>query len=163
MTWIAGLAVVAALLWLSLNSTAFRIALLVAVVLGGAGIWWFEARQAEQARLAEQLIKPSEVELADLTLQDAVGTRRALAGRVKNLSTASTLAAVSLRLTAYDCPGDEITNSCDIIGQADVTASVRIPPGQVRSFAQYVNFSNMPRPRNFRWSHEVTSVRAEVD
>jgi hypothetical protein len=163
MTWIAGIAVVAALVWLSLKSMPFRIVLLVAAVLAGAGIWWFEARQAERVRLAEELIRPSEVELAELTLHDAIGTRRVFAGRIKNLSPAYTLSAVSLRLTAYDCPGEEIDAACDIIGQAAVTASVRVPPGQVRSFEQYVSFANMPRPHNFKWSYELDSVRAEVE
>jgi hypothetical protein len=163
MTWIAGIAVVVALVWLSLKSMAFRIILLVVAVLAGAGVWLFEERQAERAKLAEELIKPSDVELADLTLRDGVGTRKAFAGRIKNLSTAYTLSAVSLRLTAYDCPGEEIGTMCDIIGQADVTASVRVPPGQVRSFEQYVSFSNMPQPRNFKWSYDLDSVRAEVD
>src|SRR5919108_3191470 len=108
MTWIAGIAVVVALVWLSLKSMAFRIILLVVAVLAGAGVWLFEERQAERAKLAEELIKPSDVELADLTLRDGVGTRKAFAGRIKNLSTAYTLSAVSLRLTAYDCPGEEI-------------------------------------------------------
>ena len=152
-----------ALVWLSLKSTAFRIALLAAAVLAGAGIWWFEARQAERARLAEELIKPAEVQLTDLTLRDGVGTRRVFAGRVKNLSTAYTLSAVSLRLTAYDCPGQEISKTCDIIGQADVTAAVRVPPGQARSFEQYVSFVNMPPPRNFKWSYELDGVQAEVE
>lgn len=137
--------------------------MLVAVVLVGAGIWWFVGRQEEKARLAGELIKPSEVQLSDLSLRDSVGTRKVFTGRVKNLSTAYTLSTISLRLTAYDCPDREITKECDIIGQADATPSVRVPPGQVRSFEEYVSFFNMPRARNFRWSYGLDGVRAEVD
>ena len=40
---------------------------------------------------------------------------------------------------------------------------VRVPPGQVRSFEQYVSFVNMPPPRNFKWSYELDGVQAEVE
>jgi hypothetical protein len=163
MTWIAGIVVVLALVWLSLKSPGFRVFVLVAVVLVGAGIWWFVSRQEEKARLASELIKPSEVQLSDLSLRDSVGTRKVFTGRVKNLSTAYTLSTISLRLTAYDCPGQEVTKECDIIGQADVTPALRVPPGEVRTFDEYVSFANMPKARNFRWSYVLDSVRAQVD
>jgi hypothetical protein len=163
MTWIAAIVVVAALVWLSLKSPGFRIFLLAAAVLAGAGVWWFGERSEERAKLADELIKPSEVQLSDLSLRDSIGTRKVFTGRIKNLSTTYTLSAIALELTAYDCPDREITKSCDIIGQADVTAGARVPPGQVRSFEQYVSFFNMPPARNFQWSYGLERVQAEVE
>jgi hypothetical protein len=163
MVWIGGIAVVCIIVWLLVQSVAFRVFLLAAALIGAGAAWWFANREREESRLATEVIKPSELELSDVTLRHAVGTRRVISGRAKNLSATYTLAGFSLRLTAYDCPGQEITKECDIIGQADVAPAVQVPPGQVRSFDEYVSFYNMPPARHFRWSSELTGVRAQLD
>ena len=68
MGWIVGIVIVLFFVWLMVVSPGFRGFVFVVAVLGGLGIWWVVHSQNENTRIAGELIKPSEVQLTDLTM-----------------------------------------------------------------------------------------------
>jgi len=164
MGWLIATIVVLFFVWLLVVSPWFRRFAVVVVVVIGIGIWWFVSKQEEKARLAAERIKPTEIELTDLSMWNSYGTSYQVGGKVRNLSPHYTVSRITLKISAYDCPGDEITPQCDVIGDQTVSAYLGVPPGQVRSLDEYVYFSNMPASvRNFRWSYYLADVEARVD
>jgi len=53
----------------------------------------------------------------------------------------------------------DLTSRCTIIGQESRRLFVNVPPGQVRSFDQYLLFQNMGAVHGqFQWSYVVKSL-----
>ena len=162
MGWIIGIIAVIVFLWMMIAYPRFRVTVIVIIVLAGLGIWWATENQKKKQRLALDLIKPAEIELTEFRIAGGTASWD-VTGKVKNLSPSYTLLSISLEITAYDCPGEEINSQCDIIGEDTVTPSVGAPPGQVRSFDTYAFFSNMPEARNLLWRYELVALKGRAN
>ncbi len=163
MAWLIGILLLIFFLWLLVVSPGFRGLVLILIVVVGFGIWWLLDNRLEQERTARQLIMPSDIQLADLEMGKRLsGSTYELSGKIKNLSKLYSLRSLRFDIKAYDCPSSAMLDECDIIGQELETVYVLVPPGQVRDFSEWVSFSNMPPPRNFKWSYAITELKART-
>jgi hypothetical protein len=113
-------------------------------------------RQKETAE--KSLISSSQLTLSDVTLTTDFGY--SISGEVQNNSRYA-LSAMTIKVTAFDCPTLVIDRSCRTIGEdEDVQVWTEVPPAQVRRFSGYVTLSNMPAIRGkFVWQFEVVGTK----
>jgi hypothetical protein len=164
-------------------SPRFRYFALVAVGIGGAGLYWMvenskkdaeERRQREaQARVwSQSAIRLEDLQFSGVHLKNrSYGPYMALDGVVANNSK-YTLDAFDVQVTLKDCEDKTKEKNCRIVGQASGTARPAVPSGQTRSFGSSdLRFDNLPRDvqvqcasqpcnrgRVFNW--RVTQIRA---
>jgi hypothetical protein len=85
-----------------------------------------------------------------------------LSGNVSNDSN-SRLATIDFRVTLKDCRG----SNCRIVGQEDASASVDVPPQQMRAFGSVaISFNDLPNvgPVVHRsYSYTITSLKGRPD
>ena len=162
MAWLLGLIIVAALVYLAYLSPETRKAVItvLAVVLCGVAYLIYDEFATE--RQATSLIALDEVELRNFSTNSRTGIFYAK-GSVKNLSASETIESIELRVRAHDCPGDELTDACETVGESVEKMKLEVPPGQVRGVEKSVSFSNLPSVTNLVWSFSVAGVRAKVD
>jgi hypothetical protein len=104
---------------------------------------------------------------ADVTLEGVKLSRAgyglggyALSGNVANDSNSS-LTTIYFRITLKDCQD----SNCRIIGQGDASASVDVPPQQMRAFSSVaVTFNDLPTLGSAKhriWSYTITGLRTD--
>jgi hypothetical protein len=142
---------------------------LLVVVLVAAGLWVLNndiglTRLVTEDNTTTSLteIKQEEVKLEDVQLSRTVFGGYSLSGNVVNDSNGR-LAVINFRITLQDCQD----SNCRIVGQEDTSASVNVPPRQLRAFGSVaMRFSGLPAlepvKRRF-WSYTVTSMRGRPD
>ena len=117
----------------------------------------FDSRQKAEREAAKSRIKPNEIELADLRLNNGYGPGSyALVGRVRNRSTRHSLGELHLRFTMKDCTD---AGTCEIVGESDETIYINVPPGQARDLDEHVSFARLRSPRGkHQWSFDVKEI-----
>jgi hypothetical protein len=107
-------------------------------------------------------IKKEQVQLEDVQLSQSGFGAYALSGNVLNNSN-SRLTTIDFRVTLKDCQG----SNCRIVGQEDTSASVDVPPQQMRAFgSDAINFNDLPNVGPVwrrSYSYTITSVRGRSD
>lgn len=161
MGWLFALVLVIGTIWLAISFPGFRRALIAFVIIIVGTIWFFVSHQNEKEAIALRLIKPSDIQLSDLVLKQSFG-EFTLEGQINNLSN-YTLAGIVLRIIAYDCPTNEFSDKCAVIGDENAYPFVTVPPHQLRQLNADVSFSNMPTPKNFKWRYEIEEIRANTN
>jgi hypothetical protein len=109
-----------------------------------------------------KIVPPAQAELrAKLT---SSGGLYQVSGSIKNKSVVE-LSGIKLNVTAYDCATDATPlTRCDVIGHRDVTTYVDVPPGQIRTFYQVLDFTDLAASHGVLASKvETDSVRAPLD
>ena len=150
--WIAFL--VAVLYGLAV-SPAFRRLAGVLVVIAGAIIAMVVLRSNADEERRRTAIKPSEILFENLRLGGSGGFYR-LTGTIRNGSQ-HTLDSLDLKIVVEDCN----LTTCDTIGESRRYLLASVPPNQIRSIDESINFANMPAVRNrFAWRYEVEAIRA---
>src|ERR1700751_418547 len=85
-------------------------------------------------------IKKEQVQLEDVQLSQSGFGACALSGNVSNDSN-SRLTTIDFHITLKDCRG----SNCRIVGQEDTSASVDVPPQQMRAFGSAaISFNDLP-------------------
>jgi hypothetical protein len=156
--WVLGLGIFAVLF---AKFPKFRLAMAILLALGvitGLGIYWYTVHQD---KISKSLISPDDIELKNLSLR-SLNDSYLLYGEIKNNSEYN-LTSITLEFTAYDCPTDEITPDCEIIGEDEVYSFVIVPAGQVREIdGAYLSFYNMPTVKgSFQLEHKVKEIRGD--
>jgi len=154
---IAGL-LIGALLVSSRTARTGLIAVAGLIVVLAAALIFYE-KTAEIA--AHSAIAPEEVELRDARMEPRGGLFY-LVVAVKNLSEEHAIETLTIRITAHDCPTEALDDTCEAVGENDLSARLPVPPGQVRGIDQLSPIANLPDVRNLVWSFEVVDVRAET-
>lgn len=126
---------------------------IVVVTLVGFVIYYYMEQKAKS------LIPITEVELSDLLLKP--GSLGKLTGRVKNHSQRYTLRAIGLRIKVKDCTDKNGVLQCDVIGEAEETVSLRIPPGQVRDFKESFYLGSTTAKGQLKWEFSVLHTRGD--
>jgi len=155
MTWLVGIAMVLAVVYLAVTRPRFGLTiggLIGAFVLIAIGIFWYwDAEQKRETEQAKGRIPISQVELVDLRLASS-----RLTGRARNRSPRYTLSAVTLRIIVRDCVKDQ----CEIVAQDDRDLWLSVPPGQARDFDTVVSFGRLATPHgSLGWSYEIIGTR----
>jgi hypothetical protein len=157
--------ILAVIMEVILESLLTRI-LIIALV--AAGIWALTnnvglTRPVPEDNTTSSIeIKKEQVKLEDVQLSRAGFGGYALSGNVTNDSN-SRLTTIHFRLTLQDCRGSD----CRIVGQEDTSASVSVPPEQMRGFGSVaISFNDLPtlEPAKSRsWSYTITSLKGRPD
>ncbi|WP_314962778.1 hypothetical protein [Bradyrhizobium cosmicum] len=169
--FLIGLLVVGAIITMMVASPAFRNFVIAALLLIGGGIWLLienankDAEQRKKAQQAQEYYAATAIKEADLTLTDVkLGPASygmsdfVLSGTVANDSN-NALATIFFQVTLTDCR--EVI--CRVVGQKDASASVSVPPKQLRSFSSYaIRFENLPPVSTAKrsWTYRITGLRA---
>jgi hypothetical protein len=125
----------------------------------GGGWLYYQNREIEKREaVARSLIRPDQLAFGDMALGESSGFWR-VGGSVTNRSSRA-LAGFKLKVTVRDCPS---ASSCVTIGEDVVSTYVTVPPGQKRSFDEFVHLRDMPKATKWEWAYRVEEVRAEVD
>jgi hypothetical protein len=107
-------------------------------------------------------IKKEQVQLEDVQLSQSGFGAYALSGNVSNDSN-SRLTTIDFQITLKDCRG----SNCRIVGQEDTSASVDVPPQQMRAFGSAaISFNDLPDvgpARRRSYSYVITSLRGRPD
>jgi hypothetical protein len=105
-------------------------------------------------------LSQEEVVLSDvLFVQDPRLTT--VTGRVSNQSDEAILSRFTLDTRLLDCPTQELTDTCVVIGENRTAVYPDVPPGQVRSFTTTLRFVNMPPVEGVLvWDAQVVEVAA---
>jgi hypothetical protein len=164
MAWLAAAIFGVAVIYFAIHYPGFRkvvlwcVAIAVALgVAGGAYFYWDSLQQAKRTAYAKTLIHQDEVDFYDMKMSGDIA--RSVRGMVRNRS-AYTLRSFRLGVVVQDCPDVK----CETIGEDEAWVSyIDVPPGQVRAFDTYVNFSHMPTPKAMQWNYRVTELQAKVD
>jgi hypothetical protein len=110
----------------------------------------------------EMEIKKEQVKLEDVQLLQSGFGSYALSGNVLNNSS-SRLTTINFQVTLKDCQG----SNCRIVGQEDTSASVDVPPQQMRAFSSVaISFNDLPNERPVWrrcYSHTITSLKGRPD
>lgn len=133
--------------------------LFVVIVIGVGFLIW---REQSLDNRAENAITIEEVELRDFSTTPKTGLLYAK-GSVKNLSEDQAVDTVDIRVRAHDCPSEELTDACEIVGESVEHIKLHIPAGQVRGIEKIISLSNLPAVKTLVWSYDVVAVRADVN
>jgi hypothetical protein len=122
----------------------------------------FKGRQIPEDGRATTVIDPAHVGLTERRLSPAVYGLGGyvLSGNVTNDSSA-TLTILDLTITVTDCRG----SSCRVVGQENVSASVSVPPKQMRAFSSAaIRFEDLPALTTAKrfWSSNITGARGRA-
>ena len=116
----------------------------------------------EDSSASSTEIKKEQVQLEDVQLSQSGFGAYALSGNVSNDSN-SRLTTIDFRITLKDCRG----SNCRIVGQEDTSASVDVPPQQMRAFGSAaISFNDLPDVGSVRrrsYSYTITSLRGRPD
>jgi hypothetical protein len=156
MGWLLLLGVVA----LAIFSRGFRGALIVVVVLGGAGLFLVEGWNRAEDSAARTRVARDLVVLEDLSLARSYSSY-SLSGRLRNNDRQYTVNRLIVRVTLRDCRPHEPSPICDIVGETDTSIFLDVPPGQVREIDSGVYFSSGTIVRNqMQWDYTVVAIYA---
>ena len=169
--FLIGLLIVGIIISLMAASPAFRNFVIVVLLLIGGGICLLientnrDAEQRRKAQQAQAYYAATAIKEADLTLSDVkLGPASygmgdfVLTGTVANESN-SALATIYFQMTLTDCRDI----ACHVVGDKETSASVSVPPKQLRSFSSYaIRFDNLPPVATAKrsWTYRITGLRA---
>jgi hypothetical protein len=150
-----GLLIVGIVIMMMAASPAFRNFVIVVLILIGGGIWLLvenankDSEQRKKTQQAQEYYAATAIKEADLTLSDVKLSPASygmgdfiLSGTVANDSS-SALTTIFFQVTLTDCRDA----NCRVVGQKDASASVSVPPKQLRSFSSYaIRFDNRNHP-----------------
>jgi hypothetical protein len=141
---------------------------LFVIVLVAAGLWALNNDVGltrpipEDNTFSSMEVKKEEVKLEDVQLSRSGYGGYALSGNVVNDSY-SWLTTIYFRITLNDCQD----SNCRIVGQEDASASVNVPPQQMRAFGSVaISFNDLPTlgpVKRRSWSYTITSLRGRPD
>jgi hypothetical protein len=139
------------------------------VVAAAAGIWLLSKDAGIKPPIpgdtsaAATAIRQSDLRLENVAVsQTGYGwAGYALSGTVTNDSNSS-LAMIYFQITLTDCRDSD----CRIVGQENTSASVAVPPKQMRAFISLaVRFDDLPAPGSATrsWSYRIMGLKAGTD
>jgi hypothetical protein len=190
MEWLAFAILAVGVTYFAIHYRGFRRGLLftllgivVLAAIGGVVAYFYSKHEDEKHRIAGQLIKPDQVEIADAALSlDDITSQVSVTNKSPFL-----LKDLALRVTVLDCPsnvfdkfdpqmpsglagtkGDLLpakpAGKCTAVGE-DVAKEygLNIPSGQKRAFKRYVSFRNLPplKPKEWSWHYSIVEVVAD--
>jgi hypothetical protein len=145
--------------------------LLVIVLAAAMGFWALNSVNTdigprrpipEDSSPSSTEIKKEQVQLEDVQLSQSGFGAYALSGNVSNDSN-SRLTTIDFQITLKDCRG----SNCRIVGQEDASASVDVPPRQMRAFGSAaISFNDLPdvgSSRRRSYSYIITSLKGRPD
>lgn len=135
------------------HSMLFVMAVVAALI---AGLVWY-LRFGDP--LGSGLIGPEELQLNNLEMTQQYRSSYRMTGRLVNKSPEYALRRVTITITASDCTagGDD----CIVIGEAERTISVDIPPRQARDVVEQYVFRRFSLQGELQWSHTLSEIKAE--
>ncbi|MFD2366695.1 hypothetical protein [Pseudoduganella sp. GCM10020061] len=151
--------VIAAIL---IKSVAFRI---VAGLLIAGAIVLIVFEQMETRKETEESltrIKPSELQMSDVSLKPGYANSYRLSGRVVNRSPRHTLTGIAFTVKVEDCTMAPAAPTCVTIGEGSARIAPTVPPGHARDFDELVAFDKAsPTVRGqMKWSYTIDSIHA---
>jgi hypothetical protein len=126
----------------------------VLAALIAALVWYLRFGDPQGA----DLISADELELVNLEMTPQYRSSYRMTGRMLNRSPDYELRAVTIRITASDCSSDN--GDCIVIGEAERTITVDIPPQQARDLVEPYVFPRFSAQGELRWSHTLLEIRA---
>lgn len=103
-------------------------------------------------------ISPEELQLQNLEMTPQYRSSYRMTGRLVNTSTDYALRSVTIRITASDCAnGDD----CIVIGEAERTISIEIPPRQARDIVDQYVFRRLSPEGELQWRHTLSGIKAQ--
>ena len=105
------------------------------------------------------LIEPADLELKNLDMTRQYRTSYRMTGRLVNRSPDYALRSVTITITASDCTDGGA--DCIVIGEAERTISVEIPPRQARDIVEQYVFPRFSLQGELQWSHTLSQIKAE--
>ena len=156
------------IMWM-VASPAFRSIVFIVLLVMGGGLWWLidnSNKIAEKSRIereAQERFALTAIKVSDLRLDDVKLKKVSyglsdyiLEGTIINNSGYS-LGRMWFEVTLTDCQNE----NCRVVGQTTVSASMIVPPGQVRAFSSFaLRFDNLPPVNGSRtWVYKVISLR----
>lgn len=131
-------------------------ALLVAVVVAGVVLYFYNQRLEEDAR---SRIPLSEVIVENVTVTPTFRSSYNLSGNVRNKSEEYRLEGITFKVTLRDCQGPDKAK-CVSIGEATTYVPVTLPPQEARDFVGSLYFGNEQiKPKGtFAWDYEIVAI-----
>jgi len=156
MLWIALVIALGLLVGALIITYGYRHSMLIVMVVLAAVIaalvWYLRFGDPQGAGL----IQPSELQLTNLDMTRQYRSSYRMTARLVNRSPDYALRSVTITITASDC-----TDDCIVIGEAERTINVDIPPRQARDIAEQYVFSRFSLQGELRWRHGLSEIRAE--
>ena len=159
MIWgLLGLILVVVVLALALTKKNVKLAVPLAVVTVVGIIAFLAWYQDHELKQSAQRIPVTEVELADMQLNDEARGVKSISGRVRNHSSNYTLVELQVQVSMEDC----IDGHCEVINQTDITIKPTVPPGQARDFRERIYFKSTIAPRGEpKVQYQVITTRGD--
>ena len=164
MVWLVAIGGLIFCIWLMVVSPAFRGVMLILIAIVGVGIFYLIRQSNEESERSKQreaaaltLIQPTQLVLNNVKLGQSYGNWQ-VGGTIKNNSQYP-LSQFWLHVTVRDCPTE---TSYVTIGDDHVGVGVKVPPGQLRAFNEYVYLTNLPTIQHMLWFYQIGSVKADM-
>lgn len=135
------------------HSMMIVMAILAAVI--AALVWYLRFGDPQGAGL----LSSADLQLNNLEMTRQYRSSYRMTGRLVNGSPDYALRSVTITITASDCTEDG--SDCIVVGEAQRTISVDIPPRQARDIVEQYVFPRFSLQGELRWSHALSEIRAE--
>jgi hypothetical protein len=134
-------------------------ALLVAGVVAGAVLYYYNQRLEEDAR---SRIPASDVIVENVTITPTFRASYNLSGSVRNNSEQYRLEGLTFKVTLRDCATDDKAK-CVNISEATTYVPVNLPPQEARDFVGALYFGNEAiKPKGtFAWDFELVAIKGK--
>jgi len=164
MGWIFACVIFLTIIFFLVRSPGFRKVALGGVVAIAAWLIYNEFSSQDRLRRERAAIRPSDIELANLTLSNTYGSSWQVSGLVTNHSRYE-LSGLTFNITVQNCITHVGTNpapDCHVVGQTQVNYWTTIPSGQQRTMSENVSFEDMPRLSDWSWSYSDVQTTANL-
>lgn len=156
MQWVLLAVVIAALLYLSRYHPKAAFGVLGTLVFAGVVIVFntTEVGQANRSKLPTK-----DILIENPVISSSYGGGYRLNARLANTNSNIELKESIISVTMLDC-ADDLTESCQIIGQNEERINVKIPPGQARDISRTMSFDAANATGSLRWEFKITETRS---